>query len=210
MTIFVGDDWAETHHDVHLMNDAGTKLAAKRLPEGLDGIAGFHAMLADHADDPSEVIIGIETDRGMWVQALIAAGYTVYAINPLSVSRYRDRHNTAGAKSDPGDAKLLADLVRTRFSNRLQRREDRGRHLSDLARHRVAPKLQKSTGARTNPSYGTPLAPQGVHRRCHSQRSESQDGDLLPVRLCLSSSIPPRSTRFETSQSSAQCSFFSA
>ncbi len=113
MTIFVGDDWAETHHDVHLMNDAGTKLATKRLPEGLHGIAAFHAMLADHANDPSEVIIGIETDRGMWVQALIAAGYTVYAVNPLSVSRYRDRHNTAGAKSDPGDAKLLADLVRT-------------------------------------------------------------------------------------------------
>ncbi len=67
---------------------------------------------ADHADDPGEVVVGIETDRGLWVQALIAAGYTVYAINPLSVSRYRDRHNVAGAKSDPGDAKVLADLVR--------------------------------------------------------------------------------------------------
>ena len=113
MKVFVGDDWAEAHHDVHLMNDNGDKLATKRLPEGLDGIAGFHAMVADHVDDPSEVIIGIETDRGMWVQALIAARYTVFAINPLSVSRYRDRHNVAGAKSDPGDAKLLADLVRT-------------------------------------------------------------------------------------------------
>ncbi len=113
MTVFVGDDWAETHHDVHLMNDTGDKLAAKRLPEGLHGIARLHALIADHADDPSEVIIGIETERGMWVQALIAAGYTVYAINPLSVSRYRDRHSLARAKSDPGDAKLLADLVRT-------------------------------------------------------------------------------------------------
>ncbi len=109
----MGDDWAETHHDVHLMNDTGDKLAAKRLPEGLHGIARLHALIADHADDPSEVIIGIETERGMWVQALIAAGYTVYAINPLSVSRYRDRHSLARAKSDPGDAKLLADLVRT-------------------------------------------------------------------------------------------------
>ncbi len=113
MTVFVGDDWAEAHHDVHLMNEAGDRLAAKRLPEGLDGIAGLHAMLAEHVDDPSEVIVGIETERGMWVQALIAAGYQVYAINPLSVSRYRDRHNVAGAKSDPGDAKVLADLVRT-------------------------------------------------------------------------------------------------
>jgi len=113
MTVFVGNDWAEAHHDVHLMGDDGDKLAAKRLPEGLEGIAALHAMIADHADDPSEVIVGIETERGMWVQALIATGYQVYAINPLSVSRYRDRHNVAGAKSDPGDAKVLADLVRT-------------------------------------------------------------------------------------------------
>lgn len=120
MEVFVGDDWAETHHDVHLMNNTGDRLAARRLPEGLEGIAGFHALIAEHADDPSEVVIGIETERGMWVQALIAAGYRVYAINPLSVSRYRDRHSLAGAKSDPGDAKLLADLVRTdRHNHRL-------------------------------------------------------------------------------------------
>jgi len=113
MTVFVGDDWAEAHHDVHLMNEAGDKLAARRLPEGLEGIAALHAMIAGHASDPTEVVIGIETERGLWVQALIAAGYQVYAINPLSVSRYRDRHNIGGAKSDPGDAKVLADLVRT-------------------------------------------------------------------------------------------------
>ena len=95
------------------MNDTGEKLAAKRFPEGLEGIAGLHALIAEHTTDPGEVIVGIETERGMWVQALIAGGYRVYAINPLSVSRYRDRHNVAGAKSDPGDAKLLADLVRT-------------------------------------------------------------------------------------------------
>jgi len=113
MAVFVGDDWAEAHHDVHLMNEAGDRLAAKRVPEGLEGIAALHAMVAEHALDPGEVVVGIETERGMWVQALIAAGYQVYAINPLSVSRYRDRHNVAGAKSDPGDAKVLADLVRT-------------------------------------------------------------------------------------------------
>ena len=113
MKVFVGDDWAEAHHDVHLMGETGEKLAAKRLPEGLDGIAGLHALIAEHTTDPTEVIVGIETERGLWVQALIAAEYQVYAINPLSVSRYRDRHNVAGAKSDPGDAKLLADLVRT-------------------------------------------------------------------------------------------------
>ena len=117
MTVFVGDDWAEAHHDVHLMNKAGDQLARRRLPEGLDGVAAFHAMVAEHATDPSEVVVGIETERGLWVQALVAAGYQVFAINPLSVSRYRDRHNVAGAKSDPGDAKVLADLVRTDRQN---------------------------------------------------------------------------------------------
>ena len=81
--------------------------------EGLEGIRGVHELVAGHVEDPGEVVVGIETDRGLWVHALVAAGYQVYAINPLAVSRYRDRHNVAGAKSDAGDAKLLADLVRT-------------------------------------------------------------------------------------------------
>jgi len=111
--IFVGDDWAEAHHDVHVMDETGKRLASRRLPEGLEGIGRLHELLADLAGDPSEVVVGIETDRGLWIHALAAAGYQVYAINPLAVARYRDRHNLAGAKSDAGDAKVLADLVRT-------------------------------------------------------------------------------------------------
>jgi len=59
------------------------------------------------------VVIGIETDRGLWVTALRAAGYTVYAINPRQVSRYRERHGTSGAKSDKADAHTMADMVRS-------------------------------------------------------------------------------------------------
>jgi transposase len=111
--IFVGDDWAEAHHDVYLCDEAGTRLGKARLPEGIEGIARFHELVAGHVDEPGEVVVGIETDRGLWVQALIEAGYSVYAINPRAASRYRDRHTLSGAKSDPGDAKLLAELVRT-------------------------------------------------------------------------------------------------
>ena len=111
--IFVGDDWSEVHHDVHLMDETGARLASRRLPEGLVGMGEFHQLLARHADEPDQVMIGIETDRGLWVTALLAAGYQVYAINPMAVARYRDRHHVSGAKSDAGDAKLLADLVRT-------------------------------------------------------------------------------------------------
>jgi transposase len=59
------------------------------------------------------VVVGIETDRGPWVRALIAAGYTVFAVNPLSVARYRERHSVSGAKSDAVDAHTLADMVHT-------------------------------------------------------------------------------------------------
>ena len=111
--IFVGDDWAEAHHDVHVMDDTGQRLVGQRLGEGLDGLGGFHDLMADHCDDPGDVVVGIETDRGLWVAALVAAGYQVYAINPKAVARYRDRHGVSGAKSDAGDAKVLADLVRT-------------------------------------------------------------------------------------------------
>src|ERR1700730_18416328 len=111
--IFVGDDWAEDHHDVYLMDEAGKRLAARRLPEGLAGISQLHELIAERAEGPGQVVIGIETDRGLWVGALVGAGYQVLAINPLAVARYRDRHHVSGAKSDASDAKLLADLVRT-------------------------------------------------------------------------------------------------
>ncbi|UAK31441.1 IS110 family transposase [Nocardia asteroides] len=112
--LFVGDDWAQDHHDVELMNAAGRRLARARLPEGVDGIARFHALVAEHsAADADEVVIGIETDRGPWVAALIAAGYSVFVVNPLQAARYRERHTVSGAKSDPADAHVLADMVRT-------------------------------------------------------------------------------------------------
>src|SRR4029078_4125526 len=88
--LFVGDDWAEDHHDVYLMNDTGDRLASQRLPEGLAGISRLHALIAEHAEDPAQVVIGIETDRGLWVDALTAAGYQVFWINPPG--RARDPH----------------------------------------------------------------------------------------------------------------------
>jgi hypothetical protein len=118
--IFVGDDWAEAHHDVYVCDEAGTGLAARRVPEGIGGIAILHELVAELVDDPSEVVVGIETDRGLWVQSLVEADYAVYAINPRAASRYRERHSLSGAKSDPGDAKMLAELVRTDRHNHRQ------------------------------------------------------------------------------------------
>jgi len=118
--LLVGIDWAEAHHDVHLTDPEGKPLAKKRFVEGLKGLAGFHELVGRYVDDPSEVVIGIETDRGLWAHGLAAAGYQIYVINPKAASRYRDRHSVSGAKSDAGDAKMLANLVRTdRHNHRL-------------------------------------------------------------------------------------------
>lgn len=115
--VFVGLDWAEDHHDVFVEDDTGRRLGGGRLPDGIEGIARFHELVAGHVDDPVDVVVATETDRGLFVGALVAAGYTVLAVNPMSTSRYRERHSTSGAKSDPGDAKVLADLARTDAHN---------------------------------------------------------------------------------------------
>jgi transposase len=123
LRLFVGDDWAEDHHDIELMDGSGRRLAKARLPEGVTGMARLHAMIGNQLADTDtdtdveevEVVIGIETDRGPWVAALVAAGYTVMAVNPLQAARFRDRLGVSGAKSDAGDAHVLADMVRTHF-----------------------------------------------------------------------------------------------
>jgi Transposase len=98
------------------MDEAGKVLAKRRLPEGVAGIAQLHELIGRHLGEDAgapEVMVGIETDRGPWVTALVAAGYVVFPVNPVQASRYRDGHAVSGAKSDGGDAHVLADMVRT-------------------------------------------------------------------------------------------------
>lgn len=113
--MFVGDDWAEDHHDVELHDEQGRRLAGVRLEEGITGIARLHELVGSYlrdGEDPEQVVIGIETDRGPWVVALIAAGYEVFAINPVQVARFRETQSSSGAKSDRADAAALARMVR--------------------------------------------------------------------------------------------------
>jgi len=111
--IFVGVDWAEAHHDVCVLDERGMVLGRRRVSDGVAGVAELHALVAEHAEDSAGAAVGIELDRGLLVGALVAVGYEVYAVNPLASARYRERHGVSGAKSDRGDAKVLADLVRT-------------------------------------------------------------------------------------------------
>jgi hypothetical protein len=114
--LFVGDDWAEDHHDVCLQDEQGQVLAARRLPEGVAGVARLHELIAGHldGDDPAQVLLAIETDRGPWVRALVAAGYRVFAVNPKQAARHRETVAVSGKKDDTFDAAALADMARTR------------------------------------------------------------------------------------------------
>ena len=115
--MFVGDDWAEDHHDVEVQDEQGRVLRRARLPEGITGMTGFGEIVArfvaDDAD-PSQVLVCLETDRGPWVRALLAAGYRVFGVDPKQAARHREILGSSGAKSDKGDAHALADMVRTR------------------------------------------------------------------------------------------------
>jgi len=117
--LFIGDDWAEGHHDVVVQDEAGQTLARRRLPEGADGIARFHELVAscwgeDGEPDPAQVVVVIETGRGPWVKALAASGYRVYPVNPKQGARHKETVAVSGKKDDFFDAGCLADMGRTR------------------------------------------------------------------------------------------------
>jgi transposase len=123
VAVFCGIDWAEDHHDIALVDQDGTLLAKRRIGDDAAGFAALLQLLAESGDNPNEPIpVAIETSHGLLVACLRTTGRPVFPINPMSVSRYRDRHSVARRKSDAGDALVLANILRT-----------------DLAAHRPLP-----------------------------------------------------------------------
>jgi len=115
--LFIGDDWAEDHHDLEVQDDQGRVLRRARVPEGITGIDRFGEIVGQFlpdGGDASDVLVCIEIDHGPWVNALVAAGYQVFGVNPKQAHRHRESLSSSGAKSDKGDAHALADMIRTR------------------------------------------------------------------------------------------------
>ena len=73
--LFLGVDWGERHHDLCLLDESGHVLATRRITDGLAGVGELHALVAAHGEEAAQVAVGIETDRGLLVGALVAAGY---------------------------------------------------------------------------------------------------------------------------------------
>jgi transposase len=114
LTVFCGIDWAEDHHDVALVDADGKLVGKRRISDDAAGFALLLQLLTDAGDSAEEPIpVAIETSRGLLVACLRATGRKVFAINPMAVSRYRDRHSVARKKSDAGDALVLAHILRT-------------------------------------------------------------------------------------------------
>jgi transposase len=114
--IWCGIDWAERHHDVALVDDDGKLIAKRRVGDDLSGFTALLELLTEHraiSNGECAIPIAIETANGLLPAALLASGFTVYAINPLAASRYRDRYAVSRAKSDAGDALVLANVPRT-------------------------------------------------------------------------------------------------
>lgn len=111
---FVGIDWATERHQVCVL-DSGGELIAERVVEHTGaGLAGFVSWLLELTRNrPASVAVAIEVPRGAVVETLLEHGFSVFAINPKQLDRFRDRHTVAGAKDDRRDAFVLADSLRT-------------------------------------------------------------------------------------------------
>ena len=89
-------------------------LAKRRITDDAAGYRALMELLAEHGDTPQNPVpVAIETSQGLLVAALRAGTRKIYAVNPLSAARYRDRHGVSKKKSDPGDALVLANILRT-------------------------------------------------------------------------------------------------
>jgi len=136
MQMTCGVDWAEAHHDVALVDEDGALVARSRIDTGATGFSMLLTLIAEHGGSVGDTPIAIETDKNLLVVALAEAGFAVYPINPRAVARYRERHGQAGGKSDPGDAAVLAHILRTDLPmhRRLPDVSEQGRAVKALAR----------------------------------------------------------------------------
>lgn len=112
MPFHAGLDWGATGHAICVLDERGTILARIECPHTAAGLADLLARLKRLAP-PAELPVAIERPSGLLVETLAAAGHPVVPIHPNVVKACRPRYRAAGGKSDPGDAYMLADILRT-------------------------------------------------------------------------------------------------
>ena len=111
--VYVGLDWAAHVHAVCVMSAAGKVLAQFTVEHTADGIASLIRRLAKYGD-PADVQIGIERPNGRLVDLLLEAGHPVIPVSPNAIKTWREGEVISGAKSDAGDAIVIAEYLRLR------------------------------------------------------------------------------------------------
>jgi transposase len=109
-SIFVGLDWAYRSHVVCVLDAQGKVLRRLSIAHDRDGLAQLLACLRAFGE---RLPVAIERPSGVLVDVLLEAGHQVFAIHPNAVRASRPRYHSSNAKSDAGDAFMLADLLRT-------------------------------------------------------------------------------------------------
>ncbi len=102
---FAGIDWADQHHDVAVVTSTGEVAGRLRVAHSVDGLAQLTAFLQQSAPASEQVACVVETTHGLLISTLLEAGIRVCPVNPTTLTRWRP---PSGAKSDAGDALLLA------------------------------------------------------------------------------------------------------
>jgi len=111
---YVGIDWGSENHAVCLVDATGQHREERRVAHRAEAVqACLDWMLASTGSRPAQIGVAIETPRGALIDACLARGFLVFAVNPKQLDRFRDRHTVAGAKDDRRDAWVLADSLRT-------------------------------------------------------------------------------------------------
>jgi transposase len=112
MSIFVGLDWGGSSHAVCVIDPAGKPLDRFTVVHDGEGLADLVTRLRRYGS-PEETPIAIERPSGLLVDLLVEAQFVVTPIHPNVVKACRPRYRAVAAKSDPGDAYILADILRT-------------------------------------------------------------------------------------------------
>ena len=113
MRYYVGVDWADQTHAVWVVDERGTKITARTVPHTAAGFSEWGRELDEWRAQGIERWAAIERPDGRVVDFLLDHGVAVYPVNPKALDRARDRFRQSGAKSDPFDARVLADFLRT-------------------------------------------------------------------------------------------------
>ena len=110
---YIGVDWGDRLHQVYVGDEEGKKVREMKVPESVEGLAEIGRWLDENRAQGIELWAAIEKPAGRIVDFLLDHGVEVYPVNPKAVDRVRDRYRMSGSKSDPFDAYVLAEFLRT-------------------------------------------------------------------------------------------------